>query len=150
MKVSKFALDKGKYVVVASYTDINETTKAADEHTLRTFEGPRPKLRDAMATLAYQVREFYKLTEHQLKIPVIAFGEGRDGRTVTIWLESVNELQRLPVGPLKLRRELDKLPSTDDRDPDSIKNLVLDAVDLAENKIIEAEFRQALTGNDIR
>jgi len=137
MKVKRFTLDRGKFTVVANYVEHNDTTKADDEHTMRTYEKPRPKLYEAFQNLGLEVREFWRLKEHKLRIFRIAFAENKDGHIVTIWLESVDELEPLPVGPLKLKRELDLLAGTNDRDPESKKNPVLDAVDLVENKITE-------------
>jgi hypothetical protein len=137
MKIKKFILDHGKYVVVASYTTINDTTKAEDDTTLKTNEGPEPKLRDAWANLSLAVREYWGLSTLKLRIFSISFTENKDGHGATFKLESVGDEQQLSVGPLKIKREIETLAGTNDKDPDSLKNNVLDALDLVENKITE-------------
>jgi hypothetical protein len=137
VKPKNFSTEKGKYSVVATFTNRNEATGEDDENTIRTYERPRPRLYDQVATLALLVSNYYGLEGHKLRIATISFAENKDGHLVKFILESVDTLKKLKVGPLVLKRELDTLPSTSDRDPASEKNVVLDQVDLVENKIIE-------------
>jgi hypothetical protein len=137
LKPKNFSTDKGKYSVIATFTNRNEVTHEDDENTIRTYERPRPKLYDEMATLALFVRNYYGLETHKLRLSMIAFAENKDGHLVKFTLESVDTLKKLRVGPLVLKRELETMPGTFDRVPDSEKNALLDQVDLVENKITE-------------
>jgi hypothetical protein len=137
LKIKKFTLDKGKNVVTVSYTNINDTTKAEDDTTLKTNEGPVPQLREAWQTLALAAREYWGLTELKLRVSVLVFTENNDGRGARLSMESVDDEHPLFIGPLRVKREPDLMPSTNDLDPNSLKNPLLDAIDLVENKISE-------------
>lgn len=137
MKTKTFELEKGKYSVVATYSNYNDTTHEDDETTIRTYERPRGKLYDEMATLSLRIRDYWKLGELHLRVSKIAFSENKDGHFAKFNLVSVDDENPLKIGPLKVKRELDVLPGTEDRTPDSLKNPLLDSVDLVENKITE-------------
>ncbi|MGO8695962.1 MAG: hypothetical protein ACLQMF_20050 [Rectinemataceae bacterium] len=137
MKPKTFELEKGKYAVVATYLNHNDTTGEDDENTIRTYERPRPKLYDEMATLALLAREYWKLADLKLRVTKIGFTENKDGHFVRFSLASVDDVDPLKIGPLKLKRQLEFMPGTEDRDPESRKNPLLDSVDLIENKITE-------------
>ena len=137
MKPKKFELDKGKFVVVASYTDHNETTGEDDEHTMRTYERPRPVLKDAIQTLALNVREHYNLMELKLRLATIEFKETKTGHVAKFWLESVDTLRAVRVGPLAFKREPETMPSSTELVPDSTQNTLLAQVERVENKISE-------------
>jgi hypothetical protein len=137
MKAKTFELEKGKYAVVATYSNHNDTTGEDDENTIRTYERPRGKLYDDMATLALRAREYWGLVDLKLRVTKIGFAENKDGHIVRLHLESIDELEPLKIGPLKMKREPELMPGTNDRMPESKKNDFLDAVDLVENKITE-------------
>ena len=137
MKPKKFELDKGKFVVVASYTDHNETTGEDDEHTMRTYERPLPALRDAIQTCALLVREHYNLRELKLRITTIEFKETKTGHIAVFKLNSVDTIRETPIGPLKFKREPETEVASTERVQDSTQNALLDQVDLVENKISE-------------
>lgn len=137
MKPKKFELDKGKFVVVASYTDHNETTGEDDEHTMRTYERPRPVLRDAFQTLSLDIKNHYGLQELRLKITTIEFKETKTGHVAKFWLESVDTLRAIKVGPLAFKREPETMPSSTELVPDSTQNALLAQVERVENKVSE-------------
>jgi len=138
MKPKSFALEKGKYTVVATYTNHNDTTSADDEGTTKTHERPRPKLYDEMATLSLYAREYWGLGELPLRVAKISFSENPTGRFATLSLETVDGADKaLKIGPLKIKREIEVLAGTNDRNPESKKNPLLDQIDLVENKISE-------------
>ncbi len=137
MKPKNFSTERGKYTVVATFTNRNEVTHEDDENTIRTYERPRPKLYNELATLALYVRQYYGLEAHKLRISTIGFAENKDGHLVKFSLESVDTLKKLKIGPLVLKRDIETMPGTNDRVPESEKNALLDQVDLVENKIIE-------------
>lgn len=135
MKIQKFQLDKGKYVVNASYININDTTKAEEETTIKTDEPPRPALRQAMADLSLAVVQHYKLNEHKLKIYKITFHANKDGPSAKFFLRSVDEEDAIPIGPLFYERAEETLPSSPERKPDSTKNVILDGLKKTETLI---------------
>ena len=77
MKPKNFSTEKGKYTVVATFTNRNEVTHEDDENTIRTYERPRPKLYNEFATLALYVRQYYGLESHKLRISTIGFAENK-------------------------------------------------------------------------
>jgi len=137
MKPKKFELDKGKFPVVVVYTGHNDTTEEDDEHVTRTYERPRPALRDAVQTLALRIREHYDLMNLKLKLTTIEFKETKAGLAAKFWLETVDTLKAVKIGPLTFKREPETMPSSTERAPCSTQNILLDQIDLVENKIIE-------------
>jgi len=137
MKVKTFKLDSGKHVVVANFTNFNETTKAEEETTIKTDEQPRPMLRDAMATLSLRIVEHYKLAAHKMKVYKIAFTENKDGKSAKFYLHSVDEENSIPIGPLFFERAEECLPSSTERDPESTKNPILDQLETTEKLIVK-------------
>jgi len=137
MKPKKFELDKGKFPVVVTWTGHNDTTEEDDEHLIRTYERPRPALRDAIQTCALYVRQHYNLMELKLKLVTIEFKETKTGLAAKFWLETVDTLKSVKVGPLTFKREPETMPSSTERVPESTQNALLDQLDLVENKITE-------------
>jgi hypothetical protein len=136
VKIQKFQLDKGKYVVVASYINLNDTTKAEEETTIKTDESPRPALRQAIADLSLAVVTHYRLTEHKLKIYKVTFHSNKDGQSAKFFIRSIDEEDAIPIGPLFFERAEETLPSSTDRKPDSTKNIIFDQLEKTE-KLME-------------
>jgi hypothetical protein len=137
MRVQKFQLDKGKHVVVASFTKISDTTKAEEETTTKTDEAPRPALRSAMADLSYAVVTHYKLSEHKLKIYKITFHKNKDGKSAKFFLCSDDEEDVIPIGPIVYERAEEFQPSSTVRVEGSTKNEIYDQVEKVEKLIVK-------------
>lgn len=135
MKAKTFELEKGEYAVVAEYSNYNDAAESEELTTIRTHERPRPRLYTDIATLALRAREYYKLGELPLRVTKLAFSENDDGRFVRITLEDMTTY--LKILPARLNRKLDMKPGEEEPDPESQKNILLEAVDLVENRIGE-------------
>jgi|GEM_PF-1616447 len=136
MNPKSFEVDKGKHAVVVSYTKHDDATESDEERTEKNFQRPRPKLILELATLALAIKDYWKLGDLKLKVTKISFAENKDGHFAKFSLVSTDDENPLKIGPLKIKRELDLMPGTDDRNEDSLKNPIIDSVDTLENLII--------------
>lgn len=136
MKAKTFELEKGEFAVVASYVSYNDATEEEEETTIKTHEKPRPKLYTDAATVALRAREYWKLGDLPVRVSKISFTENDDGRFVRLALETM-DTPPLRVMPPRVKRQPETKPGEDEPDPENPKNILLEAVELLENRISE-------------
>jgi len=136
LKASKFQVNHGEYAVVATYSNYNDVTDQTEETTLRTHEKPRGRFYTDLADLAFKARDFFKLGELRLTISTISFTDNDNGRSVRLQMETEGE-HPIKVQPPAVSRKPFIKPGEEAPDPESQKNIFLEAVNLVENRISE-------------
>lgn len=136
MKASDFQIGAGEYQVVATYENYNDATQQTEVTTIRTHERPRSGFFSDLADLAFKARDYFELGELKLVIKKVGFTANDDGRFVRLNFETSEGLT-IRIQPPRVNRNQDIKPGEDAPDPESKKNIFLDAVDKIENRITE-------------
>lgn len=134
MKPKEFEIDKGEYAVVVTYTNHDDVSGTDEEKKDKTHARPRPACYQAIADVALRAREFWNFGDLKPLLRKVGFTESNEGRFVRLTFKT---LDGIGLYPPRLNREKVNLPSTGDPDPDNPKNILIDAVDLLENRISE-------------